>query len=140
MSMGSIPCAATAARCSSLLAQVQDAAVDLGMQRFHPAIQHLREAGEVGNIAYREPGLAQGPRRTSGRNQFHVHAGQLAGEIDQASLIRNTQKGPLNLLIFHSKPALIAICKSLQCLRTIDEMKWTGSTTDRPFVRDSRSG
>ena len=86
--------------------------MDLGMQRLYPAIQHLREAGEVGNIAYREPGVAQGPGRTSGRNQFHVHAGQLAGEIYQAGLIRNTQKGPLNLLIFHSKPALVAICEN----------------------------
>ena len=70
--------------------QMQNAPVDLGMQGFYPAIQHFREAGEVGNIAYRKPGLAQGTRRTSGRNQFHVHARQLAGEIYQASLVRNT--------------------------------------------------
>ena len=87
---------------------VQDAPMDLGMQRLYPAIQHLGEAGKVGNIAHRKPGFAQGPSRAAGRNQLHVHGGQLAGEIYQACLIRNAQKGPFYLLIFHARPALFA--------------------------------
>ena len=86
--------------------------MDLGMQRLHSAIQHLGEAGEVGNIAYCKPGVAQGPSRASGRNQLHVHTGQLTGEIYQAGLICNAQKGPLNLLIFHLRPALFANWKN----------------------------
>jgi hypothetical protein len=92
---------------------VQDAPVDTGVQRLHAAIQHLREAGEIGNIAYHKPGIPQGPRRTAGRDKLHVHAAQLPGEIGQARLIRNTQKGPLNPLVFHSHLPLIAICKNL---------------------------
>ncbi len=87
--------------------------MDLGMQRLHPAIQHLREAGEVGNIAYREPGIAQGPRRTAGRNQFHVHAGQLPGEIDQAVLSVTLKRARLTCLYSTQNLPLIAICRSL---------------------------
>ncbi len=38
---------------------VEDAAVDLGMQRLDAAVEHLREAGEVGDVAHREAGFAE---------------------------------------------------------------------------------
>jgi hypothetical protein len=85
--------------------QMQNAPMYLGMQGFYPAIQHLWKTGKVGNIPDSKPGVAQGTRGTAGRNQFHVQARQLAGEIYQASLVRHTQKSPLNVLIVHSRPA-----------------------------------
>ena len=71
------------------VANMKNAPVYLGVQGFHPAIEHFRETGEVGNIAHFESDITQDPRCASGRNQLHVHTAQLAGEIYQASLIGN---------------------------------------------------
>jgi hypothetical protein len=75
--------------------------MNLGMKGFHPAVEHLGEAGKVGNVAYRESGLAQSTRGTAGRNQFNVHGAQLPGELHQACFVGDTQQRPFHLLIFH---------------------------------------
>jgi hypothetical protein len=49
-------------------ADVQNAAVNLGMQRFHAAVEHLRKSGQVADVAHRQPRLAQGARGAAGRD------------------------------------------------------------------------
>ena len=40
-----------------IAADVEDSAVDLGVQRLDAAVEHLREAGEVGDVADFEAGI-----------------------------------------------------------------------------------
>ena len=54
----------------------QNAAVHLRVQRFHAAAQHLRPAGQVRDVAYRDAGVAQQLRRASRRNNLHSRARQ----------------------------------------------------------------
>ena len=72
-----------------IVAHRQQAAVDLGMQRLDPPVHHLREPGEVGNIAHHQPRIAQSLRRAPGRDQIHALGGQRAAQIDQADLVRH---------------------------------------------------
>ncbi len=42
-----------------LAAHVQNAAVHLGMKGLHAAVEHLGEAGQVGDIFHLDAGIAQ---------------------------------------------------------------------------------
>ena len=68
-------------------ADVQNAAVHLGMQRLHAPVQHLRKAGQVADVAHTESRLAQRARRPAGRDQLNAVRGQRAGKLDQAGLV-----------------------------------------------------
>ncbi len=72
-----------------LAANVQNAAMHLGMKRLHPAIEHLGEAGEFGDIFHRDARLAQQFGGAAGRNQFHAHRRQAAREVHQPCFIGN---------------------------------------------------
>ena len=89
-----------------ILAPVQDAAVHFGVQGFDPPIEHFRKAGEFGNVFYADPRVAQQLGRAAGRNKFHTHAGELAGEVHQSRLVRHAENGALNLRLGrrHSRP------------------------------------
>jgi hypothetical protein len=75
-----------------VLAPVEDAAVYLRVQRLHSAVQHLREAGQIRNVADIESCLAQRPRSASGGDQFDAVAGEGAGKFDEARFIRHAQQ------------------------------------------------
>ena len=79
-------------------AHMQNPAVHLGMQRLHPAVQHLRKAGQVADIAHRQPRLAQRPRRPAGRNQLHAVPRQRPRKLHQPGLVRNRKQRPPNPL------------------------------------------
>ena len=57
-------------------AAVQDSPVDFGMQRFHPSAQHFRPAGDLRNVAHREPSIAQQTRGATGGDNFDGQSGQ----------------------------------------------------------------
>ncbi len=78
-------------------ADVQDAAVDLGVQGLHPAVEHLGEAGEVGDIAHGQAGVAQGLGRTSCRHEVHAMGGERLGEADEAGLVGDGEQGAADL-------------------------------------------
>jgi len=59
MSMGLMPCFSMVARCSLFAAQVQQAAVDQGMEGLDPAIQHLGKARVLADVFDLEAGFAQ---------------------------------------------------------------------------------
>ena len=51
---------------SGPVAQRQNAAVDDRMERLHPAAEHLREAGEIGDLLGLKPSLLQASMRVAG--------------------------------------------------------------------------
>ncbi len=56
-----------------IFADMKDTAVNLGMKRLDAAIQHLRKAGELGNVFDGDAGIAQQLSCPSGRNQLDLH-------------------------------------------------------------------
>ena len=64
------------------------------MERLDPAVEHLREPGDGGDIGDRQPCLAQRPRRAAGRDQLESARDQAAAEVHEAGLVRNGQEGP----------------------------------------------
>ena len=57
------------------------------VQRLHPAVHHLGEAGHLADVGHGQPGLAQGLRGAPGREQGHAPRRQGAGELRQAGLV-----------------------------------------------------
>ncbi len=78
-------------------ANVEQAAVDLGMEGLDAAVEHLGKAGQIADVLDAEAGLAQCPRGAAGGDQLHAKAGQDAGKLDQAGLVGNAQQGAPNL-------------------------------------------
>ena len=70
-------------------AQVEQRAVHLRVQRLHPAIEHFRESGEVGNVARLDSCLPQQARRAAGGNDFDALFLELAREIGHAGFVGN---------------------------------------------------
>ena len=77
---------------------MEDPAVNFGVQRLDPAVQHLGEAGDFGNVFDRNAGIAQQLGRAAGGDEFDAHMGELAGEIRQAGLVGHAENGALNFL------------------------------------------
>ena len=71
-----------------LAADVQDAAVHLGMKRLHPAVEHLGEAGEIGDIFHRDAGIAQQLGGAAGGDQFDSKLMQFPGKLHRARFYR----------------------------------------------------
>ena len=65
----------------------------LGMQRFHPAIHHLRKSGEVRHVLHFQSGVGEGLARAAGRHQRHAACTERTGEIDQPGLVGNGNQG-----------------------------------------------
>ncbi len=81
-----------------IVSSMENASVHLRMQSFHPAIQHLRESGQIGDVFDANTRIAQQLRRATCGDQFYSHAGELLGKFDQTSLVGNAENGTLNLL------------------------------------------
>ena len=67
------------------------------MQRLHAAVEHLREASEVGDVFYRDAGIAQQLGGTAGGDQLHAVGCELLGEIGEAGFVGNRENCALNL-------------------------------------------
>ena len=67
----------------------QDAAMDLGMQRLDASAEHFRPAGEVGDIAHGQAGIAQQLGGAAGGNDLDLGGGQGAREFHDAGLVVN---------------------------------------------------
>ena len=70
-----------------IVAHGQQAAMDHGVQRLHPAIHHLGKAGQVGHVLDLKPRLAQRPGSATGRNQFDPARRQCLAQFYQAGLV-----------------------------------------------------
>ena len=65
-------------------AHVENAAVHFGVQCLDAAVEHLGEAGEVGDLAHGEAGIAQGAGGATGRNEFSAVASETLRKIHDA--------------------------------------------------------
>ena len=72
----------------------QQAAVHLRVQGLHPAIQHLRKAGVVGNLDDGHAGFGQHPGRSARGQDLHAQGVQSACELQNARLVENADQGP----------------------------------------------
>ena len=77
-----------------IVAYRKQAAMHLGVQRFDPAVHHFGKAGQVGNIAHRQAGLADQAVGATGRDQFNPGLGQPAGEIGHAGFVEYRKQCP----------------------------------------------
>ncbi len=65
------------------MAAGEDAPVHAGMEGLDPPVEHLGEAGDLGNAGDGEARLAEGPRRAAGRHELDTEAGQGPGEFHE---------------------------------------------------------
>ena len=91
--MGAMPCACGLRAMLGVVAQEEQSAVDFGVQRLDPAVHHLGEAGDVGNIGDGEAGVAQGLGGAAGGDEFVAGLGEGLGEIDEAGFIGDGEEG-----------------------------------------------
>ena len=96
MSIGWMPCSCDGGRVLGIFAAMKDSAVDLGVQRFHAAIEHLGEAGEIGDVFDRDPGIAQKLGGAASGDEFDSQGGELAGEVGQAGFIGDAENCALD--------------------------------------------
>ena len=69
----------------------QDAGMDGGMQRLHPAVHHLGEPGDVRDVADGQTGVRERLRRPARGDQLDPQPIEALSEIRKARFIRNTQ-------------------------------------------------
>ena len=67
-----------------LVADGQQSAMHFGVEGLDAAIHHFGEAGEVGDLAYRQPGIADQLVRAAGGDQFHAGGGKTSGKVGHA--------------------------------------------------------
>ncbi len=96
-------------------ADVEQAAVDLGMKGLDAAVEHLREAGEVADVFDVEAGVAEGAGGAAGGDQLDAEAGKGLGELDQAGLVGYAQQGTPDLLL---RAHVHSLMKSVEDNRT----------------------
>ena len=70
-------------------ADVEQAAVHLGVEGLDAAVEHLGKAGEVADVLDGEAGIAKRAGGAAGRDEFDAEAGQCLGKLHQARLIGN---------------------------------------------------
>ncbi len=70
-------------------ANIEQAAVDFGVQGLDAAVEHLREAGEVADVFDGQAGLAQSTCGSAGGDQLDAKAGQRLGKLHQADFVGN---------------------------------------------------
>ena len=75
------------------LAAGQDAAVDLGVERLHPPVEHLGEAGDLGHVHHRDAGLAQQLGGAAGGEDLGAERGQAARELHHPGLVVHADEG-----------------------------------------------
>ena len=72
----------------------EDPRMDPRMERLHPPVEHLREAGDRGDVRDRHARLAEGPRRPARADQLEAAAHESPGEVHQPRLVRDRQERP----------------------------------------------
>ena len=71
----------------------QDAAVDLRVKRFHPAVHHLRKAGVIRDLGDGYAVVGQQFRRSAGGEYLDPALGEGLGEGEQARFVGHADEG-----------------------------------------------
>ena len=82
-----MPCALDRRHVLGAVAAREQAAVDRRVQRLDAAVEHLREAGVLGDLGHRQAGAGEQLRGAAGREQLDAERRQLARELDDAGLV-----------------------------------------------------
>ena len=69
------------------LAAGQQAAVHLGVQGLHAAVQHFRELGDFGHLGHGQAFLGQQLRSATGGQQLDAQGVQGFGKVNNAGLV-----------------------------------------------------
>ena len=87
-----------------VVADREQAAMHRRMQRLHPAVHHLGETGQVGDLRHRQAGILQRPVSAARRDQGDAALVQRPGEVDEAGLVGNREEraGDPHLIVRHS--------------------------------------
>src|SRR5208283_4826156 len=96
-------------------------AVNLGVQRFDSAVEHLGKSCVIGDLRYFDSGITKRLGSASGRKQLHAQFPQSPAELGQSGLVRNAQQRAAHnkhpLLLFRSQkrdyPSLSRLLKIL---------------------------
>ena len=80
-----------------LAADVEQAAVDAGVEGFDAAVEHFGEAGEFADVFDGEAGVTEGAGSAAGRDEFDAVRGEGLRENDQAGLVGNAEESAANL-------------------------------------------
>ena len=80
-----------------VVAQREDAGVELGVERLDAPVHHLRPAGEVVDRAHVQPGRGQLARGAAGRDQLDPELREPARELDDPALVGDRQQRPAHL-------------------------------------------
>ena len=76
----------------ALRADREQAGVDARIERLHPSVEDLGEAGVVLDRPGLDALLLELARRAAGGDDLDVELGQAAGEVDQPALVGNAQQ------------------------------------------------
>jgi len=101
------------------VAPAQDAAVDLGVQGLHAAVQHLGEAGVVRHVDHRQAGVPDGLGGAAGGEHLDPRLAERAGEVEEAGLVGYGEEGAFDHFLWPG---------------------WLSRLWERPPGRDSRAG
>ena len=70
----------------------EQSAVDLGVQGLDPAVEHLGEAGELGDILDGQTGVSQQLGGAARGEDLDAELGEAGYERDQVALVRNADE------------------------------------------------
>ena len=76
------------------VAAIEEAGKDIRVERLHPAVEDLREAGDRGDVGDLHPVRFQGPGRTAGADDLDSRGLQRGGELVEARLVVDTHENP----------------------------------------------
>ena len=79
-----------------IFAHAEDAAMHLGMQRLHPAIQHFRKLRVFRYVLHGDTGVAERAGGAAGGENFHTVLVKKFSEFNQPGLVRYGKQGTGN--------------------------------------------
>ena len=79
-----------------IVADGEQPAMDLGVQRLDPAVHHFGKAGEIGDVEHGQAGVRQRSARSAGRDQLDSVLRQRPSEVHQTGLVGNGEQGAGN--------------------------------------------
>jgi len=99
-----------------VVADGEQAAMDLRMQRLHPAVHHFGEAGHLGDVADGNARFRQRLAGASGRDELDSLRRQRTRELDEARLVGNGNEGASDAAEAFGHDRLVSRFRSSQAL------------------------
>src|SRR6266478_2884790 len=78
----------------------EQATVDFGVQGLHASAQHLGPAGEIGNVAQRDPRFAQQLGGSASGEDLDFQCRQALGKFHNSCFVEHTDERALHIHVF----------------------------------------